>query len=80
MSGSDQPCTSASGFQIANQASITDTIASTFGCSRVCDEQLLLLTLEWLDAADLMAFDTATQSNRLMASRSEERRVGKECW
>ena len=32
------------------------------------NEQLLLLILEWLDAADLMAFDTATQSNRLMSS------------
>ena len=58
----------ASGFQKADQASITDTVASAFGCSRVCDERLLLLTLEWLDAADLMVFDTATQSNRRMAS------------
>ena len=32
------------------------------------NEQLLLLILDWLDAADLMAFDTATQSNGRMSS------------
>ena len=58
----------ASELQIADQASITGTIASAFSCSQVCDEQLLLLTLEWLDAADLMAFDTAAQSNGRMSS------------
>ena len=52
----------ASELQIADQASITDTIASAFRSSRICNDQLLLLMLEWFDAADLMAFDTATQS------------------
>ena len=32
------------------------------------NDQLLLLILEWLDAADLLAFDTATQSNGRMSS------------
>ena len=32
------------------------------------NDQLLLLILDWLDAADLMAFDTATQSNGRMSS------------
>ena len=37
-------------------------------CSdRIRNDQLLLLTLEWLDDADLMAFDTASQSNGCMA-------------
>ena len=36
-------------------------------CSgRIRNDQLLLLTLEWLDDADLMAFDTASQSNGCM--------------
>ena len=32
------------------------------------DDILLLLTLEWLDAKDLVAFDTANQSNRYIRS------------
>ena len=43
-------------------------VGSTSGCSRMCDDQMLLLTLEWFDAEDLFAFDKATQSNGCMAS------------
>ena len=32
------------------------------------NDQLLLLMLDWLEAADLMAFDTATLCNRRMSS------------
>ena len=43
-------------------------MASAIGTSRMCDDLFLLLTLEWLDAADLVAFDTASLSNRCMKS------------
>ena len=56
------------GLQIAQQTSVTDIMASGIGRSRMCDDLFLLLTLEWLDAADLVAFDTASLSNRCMKS------------
>ena len=56
------------GSKIAQQTSVTDIMASGIGSSRMCDDLFLLLTLEWLDAADLVAFDTASVSNRCMKS------------
>ena len=38
------------------------------GSSRMSDDTYLFLTLEWLDAAGLVAFDTACQSNRRLKS------------
>ena len=43
-------------------------MASAYGCFRLCNDQLLLLTIGWLDSADLIAFDTAAQSNGRMKS------------
>lgn len=34
----------------------------------LCDDTLLLLTLDWLDVEDIMAFDIANLSNRCMRS------------
>ena len=56
------------GLQIVQQTSVTEIMASGIGCPRMCDDLFLLLTLEWLDAADLVAFDTASLSNRCMKS------------
>ena len=50
--------------------SLIDIMASARapGSSRICDDTYLLLMLEWLDAAGLVAFDTACQSNRRLTS------------
>ena len=53
---------------MAHQASVTDTVASaSSGWSRLDNDQFLLLTLEWLDAVDIMTFDIISQSNRRLA-------------
>ena len=62
--------TECNGLDILNKAieSYLNSQYSNFTEMMQDNEQLLLLILDWLDAADLMAFDTATQGNRRMSS------------
>lgn len=52
--------------KVEMQRDINAETASASGCSLISNDHLLLLTLEWLDTTDLIAFDTAAQSNGCM--------------